>query len=179
MIVTIPDFGDMTAIPPAVFSDDRQYRYLLSRTIPRWFWECDAERTALFVMLNPSTANATRDDPTIRRCMGYAGREKCTRLLVGNLSPLRATSPDTLRLNGADPEHVRDTNFRMVHAAASAADLVIVAWGAYGHWEGRDRAMLGLLADVPLWCLGKTKAGQPVHPLMQKGDAPLVPYQRS
>ena len=84
----------------ADFSDDRKYRYRLYRSIPqvvRWIKPC------LFIMLNPSTADESKDDPTIRRCVSFANRELCTSLTVVNLFSLRATNPKELSI-ADDPE---------------------------------------------------------------------------
>ena len=79
-------------------------------------------------------------------------------------------------MHGPDPDDVRAANFRMTRAAASAADLVVAAWGRDGHWVGRDRAMLELLSGIPLQCLGRTADGQPKHPLYLKNDAALASF---
>src|SRR5690606_18576726 len=79
----------------ARFSPCGQYRYLLTRPIPAPFWKPDAGE-AVFVMLNPSTADASEDDPTIRRCIGFAKEWGCTGLTVANLYALRSTDPKGL-----------------------------------------------------------------------------------
>lgn len=76
----------------AVLTDDGLYRYRLERA-----WGTDGTNTVLFVMLNPSTADALEDDPTVRRCMGFAAHLDCARLLVGNLFAWRATDPRELQ----------------------------------------------------------------------------------
>lgn len=148
----------------AIISACGLYRYRLSR-----YWSTG--KTAVFVMLNPSTADATQDDPTIRRCIGFARREGCGGLVVVNLFAFRATSPDDMKA-AADP--VGPENDAHIRAVTSAADgPVIAAWGAHGSHGGRAAHVRGLIG-APLWCLSKTKAGAPGHPLYIKGDAPLI-----
>lgn len=101
----------------AKISDCGQYRYTLTRG--------DAPRLC-FVMLNPSTADATLDDPTIRRCLGYAKREGCAGLEVLNLYALRATNPADLWKHH-DP--VGPDNDRELYWAASRYMRMVAAWG--------------------------------------------------
>jgi hypothetical protein len=154
----------------AIISPCGQYRYTLHRTIPsvlRWVKPC------LFIMLNPSIADATIDDPTIRRCIGFAKREGCTSLTVVNLFALRATDPQALAKH-ADPfgpdnaMHVGDQMFK------HRIGLVIAAWGA--HPMATDSLMASTLGQQGVHCLGMTKDGHPRHPLYVKGDQPLVPW---
>jgi hypothetical protein len=97
------------------------YRYLLGRRVG------EGDRTALFMMLNPSTADATEDDPTIRRCTGFARREGCGVLEVVNLFAYRATDPAELR---TAPDPVGPANDHHIKAALGRVALVVVAWGA-------------------------------------------------
>jgi len=153
----------------AVISPCGLYRYRLTRT-----WDREL-RPAAFVMLNPSTADATVDDPTIRRCVGFAKREGCGGIVVVNLFALRSTDPAGL-LAAADP--VGPDNDRHIREAAEQCHPVIAAWGAHGDHDLRNlhvRDMLGEIS-VGVMCLGTTKGGHPRHPLYVKGDAPLVPW---
>jgi hypothetical protein len=144
-----------------------RYRYWLRRA---WLHGGDG-RTACFVMLNPSTADAGADDPTVRRCLAFVRAWGCSALEVRNLFALRATDPGAL-LSAADP--VGPEGDAQLALARDAAP-VVAAWGA-GVPFGRDRAALVLLAGTPLYCLGTTKGGQPRHPLYVRGDARLVPW---
>ncbi len=112
-------------------------------------------------MLNPSTADAERDDPTIRRCAGFARSWGFGGMTVVNLFALRATDPARLR-RARDP--VGRDNDRHIAAAASAG-LVVVAWGVHGRLGERDRAVLALLSGCRPGCLGTTRGGHPRHPL--------------
>src|SRR5690606_33929820 len=129
-----------------------RYRYSLTRHIPsllRWV------RPVTFVMLNPSTADASEDDPTIRRCISFAERIGGTELEVLNLFALRATDPKELleaQRNGVDPiGPENDEYLRRI----SPMSTVIVAWGA--HPAARDRVqqvLTGPLLRRELFCLG-------------------------
>ena len=149
------------------------YRYLLSRRIPqpiRWVKPC------LFVMLNPSIADADIDDPTIRRCIGFAKREGCTSMTVVNLFALRATDPKKIRLH-ADP--CGPDNFEHLTAQIQAHNIgvIIAAWGADPFTK---QPWFPTLADGlrkhNAKCLGMTKDGSPRHPLYIKGDQPLITW---
>jgi len=147
----------------ATFSRDRRYRYRLWR---RW----DRSRPAVaFVMLNPSTADARRDDPTIRRCIGFARAWGFGGVDVVNLFAYRATDPREL-LRVADP--VGPRNSRHIQRAGLGAALVVIAWGA--HPSAARRAPISLPRAR---CLGLTRTGQPRHPLYLRRDARPVPVR--
>ena len=153
----------------AVFSRDRRYRYRLWR---RW----DRSRPVVaFVMLNPSTADATRDDPTIRRCIGFARRWGYGGVEIVNLFAFRATDPRALRA-AHDPEGPR--NAAQVRRAASTAALVLAAWGADGAVGTRGAALERRLSPR-LRCLGVTRSGAPRHPLYLRSSARPVPLSRA
>lgn len=157
----------MAAAAGAVFDASRRYRYHLWR---RW-----AERGPLvaFVMLNPSTADARHDDPTIRRCSGFARAWGFAAMTVVNLFALRATDPARLR-RARDP--VGGGNDGHILAAAGTCDGLVLAWGNCGGLRGRDRAVLALLAGHRPDCLGLTRAGQPRHPLYLPGAICRRPF---
>jgi hypothetical protein len=151
------------------------YRYLLGRRIG------EGQRTALFVMLNPSTADASEDDPTIRRCIGFARREGCGVLEVVNLFAYRATDPATLRAT-LDP--IGPANDHFLGQAVERASLVVVAWGVVPRrpvrraWEVGGAINDNLLAHGRRgpFCLGTTANGAPRHPLYVKADQALEPW---
>lgn len=138
-----------------------RYRYTLRRE-----WDA-AAGTVCFVMLNPSTADALVDDPTIRRCIGFARSWGYGAVEVRNLFALRATDPKEL-LSAPDP--VGPKGDESLRRAAFTVGLVVVAWGASVPF-GRDRRALELLEGTTLACLGLTKGGGPRHPLYVRGDA--------
>jgi len=150
----------------AVLSDDREYRYRLTR---RW----DAEKPTLaWIMLNPSTADETDDDPTIRRCLGYAEDWGYGSIVVGNLFALRATDPSELRDH---PNPVGPDNDDHLRSICRGADRVIAAWGTDGDLHDRGREVVAML-DVDLEALNTTQAGHPTHPLYQPADAEPEPF---
>lgn len=180
------------ASAPAVLSSsaelsiDGRYRYTLTRTLATRLG-ADPERVAAFVMLNPSTADEHADDPTIRRCIGFADREGCGALVVVNLSAIRATDPAELA-ELAEPDETVTRNAvairSAVRLAARSSGPVIAAWGASSSargWPGRAARVAALerllrAEGVGAVCLGATAAGDPRHPLYVRGDAPLIPW---
>lgn len=144
---------------PATFSPCRTYRYQLARDV-----DITQTRTLGIIGLNPSTADETANDPTIRREMDFARRWGFRCLLKGNVFALRATDPRVMR---AHPEPIGPDNDAHLLAIAKASDLVIAAWGVHGVHRDRGaevRAMLEL-AGCTLHHLGLTKDGHPRHPL--------------
>ncbi|KUN38306.1 hypothetical protein AQJ27_45175 [Streptomyces olivochromogenes] len=158
-------------IAAAVFdSRARTYRYLLTR-----IWDSTIA-PAVFVMLNPSTADAMDDDPTIRRCTSFARREGAGGLVVVNLFALCSTDPRALRHH---PDPVGPVNDAFIRRATASASTVVVAWGAAGvEHNGRGARIAETLRarGVQLQCLGQTSTGQPRHPLYLPGVAVLEPY---
>lgn len=153
----------------AVISDCTLYRYLLRRT-----WDHTKPRV-LFVMLNPSTADAQIDDPTIRSCirlskgLGYGSFE------VVNLFGLRATDPAELA-RAVDP--VGPRNDLTIETAIGRCDLAICAWGAHPMALQRANSVRALLRSrrPAVFCLGKTKSGAPKHPLYIKSGTALETF---
>lgn len=145
------------------FSPDRRYRYTLERKLgPQ-----PTDRpplTVAFIMLNPSTADAEVNDPTVRRCIGYATDWGFERLLVGNLFALRATDPRELR-RAKNPVGVE--NDAWLRRIIEASDLVICAWGSHSLAAKRAHEFFG---DSPVRCLATTKDGHPRHPLYLRRD---------
>lgn len=156
----------------AVISDDGLYRYRLDR----WWGpeSCGTGSTRMpFMMLNPSTADADIDDPTIRRCMGFARREGASGITVVNVGAYRATDPADW-LAAADP--YGPDNMRHVSDVVQMAGYIVAAWGANVPLAIETRWLRGLtLRGVAVLCLGTTKDGHPRHPLYVRGDQPLVP----
>lgn len=154
------------------------YRYRLWRKL-----RTTGTQRVCFVMLNPSTADHTVDDPTIRRCIGFAERAGAGYLEVVNLFGFRATNPAQLATIIADVVgHENDVH---VEEAARASDLVICAWGTKVPKRpasfGRVQIMLELLRKAghpTVYCLGETKDGHPKHPLYLAAETPLEVYAR-
>lgn len=139
-------------------------------------------RRCVFVMLNPSTADGTQDDPTIRRCVGFARQWGFDRLEVLNLFAYRTTSPKTLLALNHDSDPVGARNlaaFREVLFPRRLVGLVVCAWGAHGSHLGQDETALGWMGDCARFSLGLTRDGQPRHPLYLKRDAEPIPFRAS
>ena len=173
----------------ATISADGRYRYLLWRewrgTHARrnWRWwgkdgaghEMGDPKACVFIMLNPSTADGEIDDPTIRRCVGFAASLNYERLEVVNLFAHRATDPKALLALRHTDDPVGFDNQRHIERATSDAGLVIAAWGAHGAHLGQDETVRGWVCqDGPLHCLGKTAKGFPRHPLYLPANASLM-----
>ena len=146
---------DMPAISGAQFSDCGKYRYKLSRT-----WDRN-KGTALFIMLNPSTADASVNDPTVRRCINFAKSWGYGRLYVGNIFALRSTDPKAL-YGHDDPIGVDNDKYLLEMYEQS--DIVIAAWGNHGALLNRSNQVIDLI-NGDLCCLGQTNIGEPRHPL--------------
>jgi hypothetical protein len=152
----------------AVFDASGRYRYSLWRA-----WSDDYPRIA-FMLLNPSTADEERNDPTIRRCIGFAREWNFGSVEVVNLFAYRATyAREILRIS--DP--VGEENNRFLVQAVERCSTVVVGWGTKGILLGRDREVMQLLAGRRnVYCLGITKDGQPRHPLYVRGEAKVVSF---
>ena len=152
-----------------------EYRYTLDRVLVpdiRLFTGAARYKRVLFCALNPSTATAERNDPTVRRMMGFARRFGGTRMRLVNLYAARATDPRDL---WKFDEPVGPMNDYHINREARAADVRIAAWGA--NPKARDRAskVLDIMRQHgPVYRLGRaTKAGHPGHPLYLRKDSPL------
>jgi hypothetical protein len=144
------------------------YRYGLLRG-----W-AEGRGIALWIMLNPSTADDKVDDPTIRRCIGFSRAWGCAGLVVVNLFALRSTDPKAL--SAARDPCGPDNDAWIRWWASVCPRFVVAAWGSLGGLRGRDEEVLALFEGVEVSCLGVTKAGNPRHPLYVKGSTPLRPY---
>lgn len=153
----------------AVVSDDGVYRYRLERRWAPGFTVC-------WVMLNPSTADADTDDPTLRRIVGFSRRMGFGRAVVVNLYAYRATDPREL-WRAADP--VGPDNDRHIREVL-AGHVVVAAWGAHAK-PGRIARFLAVHAQSPgagrLHALAVTASGQPRHPLYLRGDLHPQPWE--
>jgi hypothetical protein len=153
----------------AVISTCGRYRYLLTRQVG------PGPRTATLIMLNPSTADATTDDPTIRRCIGFARRWGCGKLVVLNLFAVRATDPAEMKRaeNPVGPEN-KDWFQRTLRDHDGGP--VVCAWGIHGGYMGQDVTVSEWMEGYgiePL-ALGLTRDSHPKHPLYLPKGAKLV-----
>ncbi|MEE9427570.1 MAG: DUF1643 domain-containing protein [Paracoccaceae bacterium] len=148
--------GDADSV--AVYSDCEKYRYMLTRV---WI---PAGQKVHFIMLNPSTATEVQNDPTVERCerrartLGFGG------FRVTNIFAWRDTDPKNMR-RAKDP--VGPENDRSIMESCDWADQIICAWGTHGEHRDRGHDVTRLLnaTDRPLYHLGLTQAGHPMHPL--------------
>ncbi len=148
-----------------IFSPCRTYRYSLWRE-----WAPDSG-VVMFIGLNPSTADEIQDDPTIRRCIGFARAWGYGALCMGNLFAFRATDPAEM-LDADDP--VGPENDRMLVTLASQASLVVAAWGNDGSHRGRSTAVRRLIPELNY--LKRNLSGQPAHPLYLPGNLKPKPF---
>lgn len=159
----------------AVFSACGRYRYRLGR---RWSAEGG---DVVWIMLNPSRADAGTDDPTIRRCIAFSRHWGYGGMVVVNLFALCATQPDALH---GVPDPVGPENdahiaaaFRGTPGSPSSGPDIVAAWGAHPFAPGRAALVLAMAGDS-VRCLGTTRTGAPRHPLYVAAGQPrldLVP----
>lgn len=172
---------DVWSPTPPIFSEDRVYRYVLSRQLvsPMFSFDLGTQATDLgtinFIMLNPSTADEFKNDPTIERCCRRAKALGYSTLVVTNLFAFRSTDPRRL-LSVVDP--VGPFNDQHISEQARAANMVIVAWGTHGQLLNRGGVVRRLLRslDVKPYALAVTKDGAPRHPLYVPYDVQPQPW---
>ena len=166
-ITSRPALGD-GVFGTAEFSheDPPLYRWLLTRE-----WDTDLP-VVNFVGLNPSTANAAMDDPTMRRLLGFAQRWGFGKFVMTNLFAWRSPHPRDLR---SCSEPVGLKNNESIRRAAAEAQLVVVCWGEGGYLLDRWRAVARFLPKMPS-CFGTTRSGQPRHPLYLASSSNLEPF---
>ena len=143
----------------AVFSPCRKYRYSLTRV-----WNL-SQKPALFIGLNPSTADEENDDPTIRRCIHYSNEWGFGGLIMVNLFAYRTTLPSDLKKSKYP---VGKKNDRFIIDSQFEAGIVITAWGNDGNLFNRDQEVLQLISN-PM-CLKINKSGLPGHPLYLRNE---------
>jgi hypothetical protein len=157
----------------AVFNTEKTHRYLLARV-----WDKSKPQMGI-IMLNPSTADELKLDPTNRRVCNLALRENMGGMWVGNLYALRSTDPKGLKQVNDPTGPLNDA--ALVHLA-DTCDTLIAAWGTHGTYLGRSEQVLGYLRKHPRLLTGElklkriaepTKEGHPRHPLYLPQDAAL------
>lgn len=150
----------------AVLSPDRQYRYLLWR---QW---SGTDRLAMFIALNPSTADEFQDDPTIRRCTGFARDWNASGFVVANLFAYRATKPHDLL---STPEPVGQENDQQLLVASRLCVIVIACWGNHGTHLQRSAVVRALIPEMQ--SLRINKSGEPCHPLYLPSHLRPTPFR--
>ncbi len=163
-------------IREATMSSCQKFRYQLWR-----IWGPDPH--ALFIGLNPSTADASLDDPTIRRCTHFTNRLGLRRFGMGNLFAFKSTDPRFLSIRSRKGlEIIGPDNDMMLGDMISKADVIIPCWGALGGLDNRDRKVMAMIKRrakpgvVPL-CLTTTLGGFPRHPLYLRNSTSMVEYK--
>ena len=152
----------------AIFDETRKYRYVL--------WRHFGEGpTLVFLMLNPSTADESVNDPTVRRCIGFAQDWGYGHLAVLNIFALRSTDP---RLLYKEEDPIGPDNDKWIAEIAGKSDRLIAAWGTHGALNNRGNDVLRLLQQIGCACyaLQLTNGGMPKHPLYLRKDLEPVRY---
>ena len=151
----------------ATFSPCRRWRYLLWRR-----WDASAP-VANFLMLNPSTADEVKLDPTCSRARDYAERWGYGALIVTNIFAFRNTQPDQMKA-ARDP--VGPGNDAAIVKAAKQSAIVVCAWGNHGLFRDRSSRVRALLAGQKLHALRVNANGEPAHPLYLPGKLKPVTW---
>lgn len=154
-------------IASANLSDCGKYRYTLFRR-----WRNSGTMPIMWIMLNPSTADAYDDDPTVRRCMGFSRTWGYDAMFVGNLYAYRSTDPAALLALDHETS-VGDQNQHYLDMMAQSSAKIVCAWGN----PGAKRRTEPPFCPGGLWHLGLTKTAQPRHPLYLKGDTALQVFR--
>lgn len=149
----------------ADFSQDGKYRYTLWRIWDR------SKPMVLFILLNPSTADEIKLDPTLTRCNSFAQQWGYGGMLVGNLFALRSTNPKAL-YKAKDP--IGPENDRKLQELIGMAAITVVGWGTHGNFMDRGKKVLAMVKHP--YCLDYNINGSPKHPLYLRGDMVPVPY---
>jgi hypothetical protein len=149
------------------------YRYKLTRKVG------DGGYKALWIGVNPSTADASIDDASIRKLYGFGRRLNVDEWMVGNLFAYRAT--DVRELAKVD-DPVGPNNDGYLAEMIEAADIIFAGWGQIGkvpprlRHRWRDLLLITQVFDRVMWCWGTCSDGHPRHPLMLPYDTPMVPW---
>ncbi len=168
-----PRFCKGAVIASAVISECGKYRYSLTR-----IWD-ESKPKVMFIMLNPSTADASNDDPTIRRCIGFAKSWGYGGIYVVNLFSLRATNPKDLL---TAPFVVGVENEKWIRRMSCLAHLVVCAWGNGSIVDKLQKRLdhnwkpLSWI-DKPLHYLELSNNGTPKHPLYLTKNLKPVRYE--
>lgn len=163
----------------ARFSDDMTMRFRLARSLDGTPLVVnggivESDKCVTFAMLNPSTASAFRDDPTVKRGMSFARALGAGVYQAVNIHPVRSTDPqgmyDWCRMPADQWSAVQRLNNEEIRLACVGA-MVIAAWGTHGAYLAQGNAVREFLRgdSKPLYHLGLTKDGHPRHPLYIKG----------
>jgi hypothetical protein len=160
---------DFTKNSHAVLSGNARYRYWLHRS---WF---TGNGWTVFLLLNPSTADGLQNDPTLRRCIGFAQLWGSRGVIIVNLFAYRSTEPNNLLIHNDPVGPQIDLYLR---GAFRMSPRIICGWGAHVIAKRRTKAVLSLMREerTAPYCLGVTANGSPSHPLYTSAKAEVVPY---
>ncbi len=151
----------------AIFSSCRKYRYEL------WRWWDRSKPYAVFIGLNPSTADEINNDATVTRCIRFAQSWDYGGLCMMNLFAFRATKPYVMK---ACLYPIGDDNDEHLIMVTDKAGVVVAAWGTHGNHKNRDKEVMAFIPNM--WCLGTTKGGHPRHPLYLRKDTKLTEFSK-
>jgi len=158
----------------AVISSCERYRYTLARA---WSKRSMLARTSVcWIMLNPSTANAIVDDPTVRKVIGFSARAGFDALSIVNLFAFRSKDPAELHAESKVRDVVGPQNDMWIRDTLTLSDAIILGWGEHAtRYPDRVRDVLAIVArrSKRAMCLGTTQSGEPRHPLMLSYNTPL------
>lgn len=163
----------------ALFTPDRKYRYYLSWPVEDGtgmsplFKEKRKEKVVVWLLLNPSIADAIKLDPTLTRCMGFTKAWGGTRMDVVNIYALVSTDPRGLR-EVIDPVGIKN-DFHILKAIKEA-DIIVVGWGSCTFAVERAKQIKKMLRKFSVQCLGTNTDGSPKHPLYLHSSTKLVPF---
>lgn len=161
----------------AIISVCGQYRYRLDRDVQ------SCGKVFAFFGINPSTADASIDDATVRKWRGFALRNDCKRFIVGNVFSYRAT--DVRELDRANRRHEKvqgPEHWNHLLQIIHEADFLVPCWGNSSKVDRNLRPLIGQLMDTlkasgkPVLHFGKTSSGDPKHPLMLGYETKLTEW---
>ena len=152
----------------AILSEDRKYRYVLSR-----IWD-KSKPTVMFIGLNPSTADETQNDPTVNKCINFAKSWGYGGIYMLNLFAFRATQPEDM-FKSENP--IGKENNEYIKKYSKICDKVICAWGNDGNYKNRSKEVLEMLDNIYYIKLNKT--GEPAHPLYLKSDLIPIKFEKN
>ena len=161
---------------PALWSPDRAYRSFLRRPATVDMREAGWPPIA-FILLNPSTADEKRDDPTVAKARRYAQAWGYGEVIILNAVAFRATDPRIMRVHSDPVGPLNDEVIgNTVQAVQQAGGTIVCGWGNHGKLRGRDVAMRERLSGLSLRAFPLTKQGEPGHPLYLRRDVQTVPF---
>jgi hypothetical protein len=157
----------------ALFSGCKKYRYSLWR---RFQYDVRPERMVAFIGLNPSTADATKNDPTVTRCINYSKAWGYGGYVMLNLFAYRATDPREMK-SQVDPVGIE--NDECISEVCRSVDKVILAWGNHGKHKDRELQVVSWFkrsCQEKAFCLSINSNGSPSHPLYLPSSLWPKPY---